>query len=336
MLKFNLLDNGLDSLGESVDYFISGKENDDPRLYKYAILLIAHSVELILKHILEQEHSALIFDRIDDIGKKPENDLYTVDIKTCLSRITNICKIFIPKFCEDTILKLIKERNIIQHFKVSIAEEVIENIFSETYAVIKYLLKDTLKIEIRDYIDEDIIEHLEDIQALDESRKKTAREIIKSKKLERLKFAICDKVFFNIPCPICKQKTLAIEGDKIKCFFCLNEFKDWEDCFSQDENSYIRDEFSRQILYRKDKDIIIKSCPDCGDDLIYLEHEDRWLCINCFGYIDSISCTNCGNPIPDHDSFRIVGSYYEDEDRLEYECICEECMSDEKYMDISN
>ena len=53
--ELDLLENALDSLGEALSKFEEG-DDGDPKAYKFAVLHMAHFIELIFKHHITSKH----------------------------------------------------------------------------------------------------------------------------------------------------------------------------------------------------------------------------------------------------------------------------------------
>jgi hypothetical protein len=58
--ELDLLDNALDSLAEALAKFEEG-DDGEPKAYKFAVLHMAHFIELIFKHHVAEKHPLLIY-----------------------------------------------------------------------------------------------------------------------------------------------------------------------------------------------------------------------------------------------------------------------------------
>lgn len=67
--KLNLKENAVDFVEKSLEEFVRGHEDQNPREFKYAIIHLAQGLELFLKHILYEEHPYLIYDFPETEGK---------------------------------------------------------------------------------------------------------------------------------------------------------------------------------------------------------------------------------------------------------------------------
>lgn len=59
--ELDLLDNALDSLAEALVKYKEGREDQNPKAYKFAVLHMSHFVELIFKYHLAEKHPLLIY-----------------------------------------------------------------------------------------------------------------------------------------------------------------------------------------------------------------------------------------------------------------------------------
>ena len=88
VLKFSLLKNALDSLTLGLEFALSDRQ--DKSKLKLAVLLVAQSVELLLKERLRREHWSLIYRNVDRAGSY---DAITVSINEAKKRLTSITNI---------------------------------------------------------------------------------------------------------------------------------------------------------------------------------------------------------------------------------------------------
>lgn len=116
MLKFNLIENALDSLEHAITHLTEHKKPDTGD-FKRAILDLAHVVELLLKERLRMIHPAFVLTNVD---KYPSHRAHTVTAEYARMRLEKIGAVH---FSDEDIaaLKTIREkRNEIEHFEFSI------------------------------------------------------------------------------------------------------------------------------------------------------------------------------------------------------------------------
>lgn len=331
-LEYGLLENGLDSLNEAIAFYI--KAEDDIKYYKYSILLLAHGIELILKQLLHDENELLLFQDIDEIGRKSKSECLTITVDKAIYRLKNICKIDLPSFCIESINEIKKERNIIQHYKVDINKEVATKIFSNGYSAIKYILGELSYQPITTHIDEEVFEKLTKIEKKYKHDKQASLKLISEKSLKRifLEFKEKEKVF--IPCPICGEKYLVDSEGVVKCYYCFCVFENLSDTYYWDERKFISNELKRQASYRKSTDF--SKCPDCESDFCMLKNDgNSFLCLDCLHEFDSFDCDNCGLRKPNGKGERFMAEIDSADSGMDYEYVCKECSNSKKYFAIN-
>ncbi|WP_214821013.1 MULTISPECIES: hypothetical protein [unclassified Exiguobacterium] len=335
MLKLDLLENATNSFEEAIEYFFRAKSKGETRHYKFSILLLAHSTELLLKEILRVKgHPLLIYSDLDKLNIERLPGAHTVNLESSLKRL-GLIEVTLTPYVEDVIKKTYALRNKIQHFEVELSEEECSKIVSEVITVTKYLIEDILELQLNDYLEkEGIIEELGEIQSIHESYIALANDRIKKQGLTLYKYELFPEKSFKIPCSNCGEKYLTTNEDGlIKCVFCRKQYESTHDLFQSDENSYVSEfcvgELNKRRMSEKYK---IERCKSCGaDDCYYDERFDAWFCLNCFESQPSISCASCGEPSSDE----IIGFYYDEDFNLEPEYICRECANtSSKYIEI--
>lgn len=335
MLKLDLLENATDSFEEAIEYFFRAKAEGETRHYKFSILLLAHSTELLLKEILRVKgHPLLIYSDLDKVNIERLSGAHTVNLESSLKRL-KLIEVTLTPYVEEVIKKTYTLRNKIQHFEVELSEEESSKIASEVIIVTKYLIEDILNLQLNDYLKkEEIIEELGEIQSIHESYITLANDRIREQRLTLYKYELFPGKSFKIPCSNCGEKYLTInEIGLIECVFCKEQYESTKDLFESDENCYVSEfcieELDKRRVSGKYK---IESCKNCGaDDSYYDERIDAWFCLNCFESHPNISCHSCGEPSSDE----IIGFYYDEDFKLEPEYICRECANtSSKYVEI--
>lgn len=333
LLSLNLLENAMDSFKESISYFIRAEYEEESRYYKFSILLLAHSAELLLKEILKESHPLLVYRDIDDIKINKIESAHTVNLEKALNRISLI-GIEIPEKIVKKINNLYRERNKIQHYEVKLNAGEASKIVSESIVAIHYLLEEILKQNLEDYLEEETIDEVREIETLYFSYLKHAEETIKSRNLSYLKYELFPNRKFKVPCPSCGEKLLVEEKTGIKCYFCSRKYINIEDCFENDkEHNYISELFVQELnKRRRSGKYVIDYCKSCGiDNCFYDENKDSWFCVSCFSYYNNTPCQNCGNPT----LHKLVGGYINDDMEIDYEYICDSCADDsDRYIEV--
>ena len=107
MIKITLIENSYTFVNESI--LNLRRSRSDATYLSFAILHLIQGLELMLKYVLREEHSLLIYENID----KPTN---TVSLSQCLVRLKNIAHINIDDKEEKIIKRAISQRNKIVHY----------------------------------------------------------------------------------------------------------------------------------------------------------------------------------------------------------------------------
>lgn len=113
----SLLDNAYDYLHNSLYFYHLATQDEYPddykRYWKFSIVSIIQSVELIFKEVLRRENEIFIYENID----KPKN---TVSVSTAIQRLKNIVKVDIDEKDELILKRAIELRNLITHFELEL------------------------------------------------------------------------------------------------------------------------------------------------------------------------------------------------------------------------
>lgn len=320
-MEYDLIGNAIDSLNEAIDYYKAGQEYEDGSRFKYCVLLLAHSAELILKEILYNEYVYLLYE---DIDKVDENNPKTVGFKQALVRIRRICKINLGKY-ENYLLELAEIRNRIQHYKFRITKDSCDKIIVQSFSAIEYIVIEILDKRFDDfgeYITNEQIEYLHEDKAVYDKRKQDIFKDIHDNNLKRCGIEYIDNKFIYIPCPICSNITLIENETEIFCKFCGKKYESIQSIYEEDYNGITQTHMLREIGKRKEhlySDVF--ECEDCNFDALILT--DKWQCLACGHEIeDTIDCEDCGKDIPDSKyNYRLAQSYY-NADNFRYLC-CE-------------
>lgn len=118
MLKLDLLGNAKSSLTHAVVHLTDNNSLtiDD---YKYAILDIVHSIELLFKEKLKRVHPSFMWRNVD---KYPNKEAYTVTLDDAKQRLMRIAGVTFTEKHLDNIESIKKLRNEIEHYEFEIDE----------------------------------------------------------------------------------------------------------------------------------------------------------------------------------------------------------------------
>lgn len=137
--KFSLLDNAYNFILESMVYYRRAKRRS--ATWPFALLNLIQGIELLLKHVLRNEHSILIYENVD----KPKN---TVSMLQALDRLRSIAGFDIDEKEISLLLKASKYRNLIVHYEFKLLSDEFRNIFAQLFEFVHYFHHKHLNIEL--------------------------------------------------------------------------------------------------------------------------------------------------------------------------------------------
>jgi hypothetical protein len=143
MIKITLIENSYTFVNESI--LNLRRSRKDATYLSFAILHLIQGLELMLKYVLREEHSLLIYENID----KPTN---TVSLSQCLVRLKNIPNINIDAKEEKVIKRAILQRNKIVHFEYELNHFHQHTVFVELFEFVHYFHNKHLNCELHEYI----------------------------------------------------------------------------------------------------------------------------------------------------------------------------------------
>lgn len=282
-MQLNLLENAMDSLSEAIDYYVDGKAYADERCYKFCVIMLYHSAELILKEILVREHKTLIYEQIDDY--KNGKGTKTIGLRVALMRVRNICDIDLLKY-HGALVNLADTRNKIQHYEVNEETEVLIATIISAFSAIEHLVYHALNERFENF---DSIIAPEQITTLHEDkeayikRKKDISDDICSQNLSKVSFSYSANKNISIPCPKCAETFLIqAKNHTIKCYYCGTQYQNLQEIYLKDKNCIVSDTMERELGKRKSVLKELLECPGCNyKTLIYDESDSTWKCAAC-------------------------------------------------------
>lgn len=282
-MQFNLLENAMDSLTEAIDYYTNGKKYSDERCYKFCIIMLYHSAELILKEILVREHKTLIYEQVDDYrnGKGTK----TIGLRTALTRVRNICDIDLLKYNE-ALVNLADIRNKIQHYEANEEAEALISTIISAFSAIEHLVYQALNEHFEKFdsiIDPEQIKILHEDKEAYIKRKKDISDDICSQNLLKVSFQYAEDKNISIPCPKCAETFLVQQTNQsVKCYYCGSHYGSVQEIYKNDKNCIISDTMERELGKRRGVLSELLECPECNyRALIYNEADMVWVCASC-------------------------------------------------------
>lgn len=140
-----LLENAYDSMNESLRKTIEAKR--DRKAWKFAVLNLVQTIELMLKERLRREHELLVYENVD----RRRN---TVSLSLSVERLQEGVKI--PLQSEDVaaIHKAVKLRNEIQHFEFDVPVGEMERSYSLLFEFASSFHREHLDDELHPHVEE--------------------------------------------------------------------------------------------------------------------------------------------------------------------------------------
>lgn len=314
-----LLENAFDFLERGIEQF-----EHEP---KYSVINFCSAVELFLKARLLKEHWALVVAKNPKMDEFLKGDFKSINFVDLIPAIKNITNENIHPDAQKCFANLATHRNKMVHFYHAITNsdsttDDIEKIVIEQCRVWIHLkqLFATWNFIFSKYANK--------IDNLDKEMQKANRQKYLQAKFEKLKDEINRKqkkgsIFINCPtcsylsmleenvseniykghCWVCDKKMTLL---KINCPECDNEIIVNENNIEQDS---ILCENCKHILTKDDLSNIMDSnpptkdnyfekfpinCSYCGGYHSVVEHNDKYICLNCLEYDDNIEyCEWC-------------------------------------------
>jgi len=259
--KFNLLENALDSLRQGIAFAL--KDNPTQSELKLSVLLIAQSVELLLKERLKREHWSLVFSKIDQAGNP---NAHTVTIEDAIKRLDQIAHVKMDEEERDTVSLLSEIRNRIQHYEI---EVTFEEVLSKSHAAIAFttrFLKDEFESDIRDYLNNDDIQRLSRIENAIVHLRAIAEENIEKIRSENEPTSSSERAYWQfevITCPECWEDYYVFSPDShiSQCQLCKHEggFVECDRCGFQAPSGSME-------FHSEDEDFAV--CNSCWEDMV--------------------------------------------------------------------
>lgn len=171
-IGFSLLQNGADSIKgaysriEKLDELVEGIDHN----LKDAVIFLNHGIEILLKVMLAERSSALMFSNIKEYQKAKESlkkggkkdvfevnpELQTVSLKEALARIEYLCDVEIEDRMRSAIFELNMIRNKLMHFSLILNGQEVSNL-TETLKFCYTVVCDFFETHIEgfnDFVDE--------------------------------------------------------------------------------------------------------------------------------------------------------------------------------------
>ncbi|MGE7185299.1 hypothetical protein ACQKKK_15205 [Peribacillus sp. NPDC006672] len=164
-MRFDLLDNGIDSLkavGDILKDYYYDNEFEGYQI-KDAVFHFMHGVEINMKYLLQEKDEKLIFtnerqyyEAKSQMEKEKLKSVFeanpeikTIDVMTALKRLTNNTKIKVSKELNDSIDAIRLFRNHLMHYTVNLNDEEFAahvNLLRNTFEKVLNLFKENIPV----------------------------------------------------------------------------------------------------------------------------------------------------------------------------------------------
>jgi len=209
-----LFENAVDSLETGMQFFRDKKP-------KFAILLVFHSIELLLKELLSRQHPVLIYRKIDS---NITEDSQTVGLAETLTRFKNV-GISFSKDETETLKALQRRRNRIEHHQYA-PDADDHDTLGQSLKFIMSFIATHLNDDLKQHIDEALVHEIEAIILSFDEQLAVANYEYEQWAEKTFNGGFESEDFQGtVDCPICGQTLLVLGEPSIGdyCFFCRTE-----------------------------------------------------------------------------------------------------------------
>lgn len=223
----DLLENAIDSLSEALSKFEEG-EDGDHKAYKFAVLRMAHFIELIFKYHIASKYSLLIYK--DPFSQKLDRNK-TIGLWECVNFINNEDSGAVsPKLRSD--LEWIKRlRNDIEHHKFKMDVEQVRDAIGRLFHSVMEFLDERTELNVEERIPQHTRETFkilsDEYEFSIRTAIKEAEEVENENPIDYSSDPDANPV--RIDCPECGHFTLVFNESSdtgYRCTFCGNEDSD--------------------------------------------------------------------------------------------------------------
>ncbi len=225
--ELDLLDNALDSLAEALAKFEEGDAGEG-KAYKFAVLHMAHFIELVFKYHIAQKHELLIYK--EPFAQKLDKNK-TISLWEAVNFINNEAAGTVSKGFR-TDLEWIKTlRNQIEHHKFEMDVAEVRISLGRIFRSVLEFLENYRDLDIEPHIPQRTMETFKVLSDEYEFRRRDALREADKVEAEntRVYSSGDDEPMARFDCPDCGNYTLVLNGDSAtghRCTLCSNEESD--------------------------------------------------------------------------------------------------------------
>ncbi|MBS1227554.1 MAG: hypothetical protein H6R17_831 [Proteobacteria bacterium] len=224
--KLDLLPNALDSLAEALAKFKAGDEGDS-KAYKFAVLHMAHFIELVFKHHITEKHPLLIYK--DPFAPKLDRNK-TITLWDAINFINNEDGEAVSKEFRTDLEWLKRLRNEIEHHKFEMDVNQARSTIGRLFRSVLEFLENHTDIEVGSHIPD---ETMETFKVLSDEYEFRLRDALKeAEEVEEANWSDPsdpDPAPARLECESCGNPTLVINEASptgYRCTMCGNEESD--------------------------------------------------------------------------------------------------------------
>ena len=272
-VKVSLFENSLDFLTRAMGYAQDGADRSD---WKYALLHLVSSLELLIKELLRREHWSLLFHNPDDANevRLKRGEFKSVDAETAIKRLEGIVGFALSAREKQDLRRLRAQRNRIQHLDVDFKLQQLKAQVAKGLAIYSAICE-RHGDDLAD-LPHEIAHGLLDFEKGVQERMKAIRPRLDANARPTQHFRQCDK---------CWQDALVFSDDPCaRCLFCGHEYVDLEDLVNARSEGEMGD------------------CPECENGMLgfilYNNEDGEVFCVRCGFKTDRsywTDCTRCGH-----------------------------------------
>ena len=222
----DLLENALDSLAEALSKFEAGDEGD-PKAYKFAVLHMAHFIELIFKHHIASKHFLLIYK--DPFANKLDKNK-TIGVWECVNFINNESPNTVSSELRSDLEWIKRLRNDIEHHKFTMDVGQVRNTMGRLFRSVMEFLEEHAELDIEPEIPSHAKDTFKVLSADYEfSIRNAFREADAVEEATPIDPSEPDTDPVRLECPDCGHFTLVLNEDsstRYSCTFCGNQESD--------------------------------------------------------------------------------------------------------------
>lgn len=225
--ELDLLENALDSLSEALSKFEDGEEGEQ-KAYKFAVLHMAHFIELVFKHHIASKHPLLIYK--DPFSKKLDRNK-TIGLWECINFINNEDPETVSQELRKDLEWIKRLRNEIEHHKFTMDVPQVRSTIGRLFRSVMEFLDEHSNLDIEEHIPDHAKETFkilsDEYEFSIRTAIKAADEVEELNPIDYSSDPDADPV--RLECPECGHYTLVLSeesGTGYRCTFCENEESD--------------------------------------------------------------------------------------------------------------